>query len=158
MGENSMAAAHVIIDICVKDITEVLIVWVSFCLNLRLQELTMSKSDGRSVGKTDRSYMNMIASRVPRNRTMFESLDEDNTDGMLSQVRLPSVAFLNSRKQFNADRTVKKVDKHHAPPPSKGHSVYLEKTDEMADTTPVSSARVVANLDKEEAPAPRRNK
>ena len=110
MGENSMAAAPVIIDICVKDITEVLIVWVSFCLNLRLHELTKTKDEGKpSVG--DRSHMNMIASRVPRGVSSFEVFEQDNTDGILSQIRLPSIPYLSSRKQFQADRTVRQVDR-----------------------------------------------
>ena len=108
MGENSMAAAHVVLHFLVKDVTEVLIVWASYCLNLRLAELTKTKREGKPP-QGDRSQIHLILSRVPRGISSFEAFDEDNSGGLLSIVRLPSIPILSCRKQVRSERSVRQT-------------------------------------------------
>jgi bacteriorhodopsin len=111
MNEDAMCVAHVLLDLVCKDITEVLIVWVSYCFTARLSHLSQKKITSGLITPMEQSYANMMTARVPRHTSMYDHLERENTQGLRSQMTLPSAP--HTPKQVH-HRQKQYSDKHNA--------------------------------------------
>lgn len=101
MNEDGLCISHVLLDLVCKDITEVLIVYVSYLFNLRLAAFDnqKKKTDGRFLTEADAVNKSVMASRIPRHTSVYDQLERENTNGLKINSKVSSVAsvFLGAR-------------------------------------------------------------
>jgi len=141
-SEDFLCVMHVLLDLVCKDITEVLIVWVTFSFHKRLAEMSAKKVMVGTMSAVDVSYANIMQSRVPRPTSMFEELEDTNPEGLVSQQTLPSMSqYMASSTRYVRPtaqyyQTQQHVQKRAAPvkrePPKKPEPSPEEKAAALA--------------------------
>lgn len=137
LNEDFLCVAHVLLDLMCKDVTEVLICWVTYRFNQRLVKMSQKRVTGGHMTAIEQSYANIMHSRIPMNVSMLEHMERDNTDGLTSQYILPSMSNIMGAPSNTASRKAvygsEKVQ-NHAPR-------HTEKIREEKTLTPEEATR-----------------